>query len=74
MEIAFELFDKENTGFISVEEVIKLDQQVQAVGIGKQWEELLLNLDLAGNGRIDFHDFCCAAIDHHKVLTEANLK
>ena len=31
-------------------------------------------VDLDGDGKIDFHEFIAGAVDHHKMLTKANLK
>ena len=34
----------------------------------------MYQIDLDGDGRCDFHEFCAAAIDHRELLTDSNLK
>jgi len=34
------------------------------------WDEIFRKIDLDGDGRIDYHEFCVATIDHKKLLTE----
>ena len=38
------------------------------------WDEIFKEIDLDGDGRIDFHEFCVAAVDHKKLLSTQNLK
>ena len=38
------------------------------------WGSIFKEIDLDGDGRIDFHEFCVAAIDHKKLLSTQNLK
>ena len=39
-------------------------------GMSDKWSEILQNIDLDGNGRIDFHEFYTAAVDHKKVFND----
>lgn len=33
------------------------------------WDEIFKEIDLDGDGRIDYHEFCVAAVDHKKLLS-----
>ena len=34
----------------------------------------MVSIDLDGDGRCDYHEFCAAAIDHRLLLTDMNLR
>ena len=37
-------------------------------------DEVFKQIDLDGDGSVDFHEFCVAAVDHKKLLSTQNLK
>lgn len=37
------------------------------------WEDVFKAADLDGDGKIDFHEFFAAAINHQKILTKKNI-
>ena len=39
-----------------------------------KWEDIFKEIDLDGDGRIDFHEFCVAAVDHKKLMNTQNLQ
>ena len=40
----------------------------------KVWKDVLSNLDLDGNGMVDYHEFMTAAVDYEKLITQQNLE
>jgi Ca2+-binding EF-hand superfamily protein len=54
--------DSNHDGLITIEDlqVAKKKHYVD----GTNWKELLIKLDLDGNGKIDFEEFLVAATDH----------
>ena len=57
LSIAFKLFDKDNSGTIDADEVSKV--------LGKNlaaeesiWEDVIREIDINGDGKIDFYEFC----------------
>ena len=38
------------------------------------WKQVMVSIDLDGDGRCDYHEFCAAAIDHRLLLTDMNLR
>ena len=38
------------------------------------WGDILKAIDLDGDGRCDYHEFCAASIDHRLLLTKQNLR
>ena len=67
---AFSLFDKDNSGSISADEI------KQTLGIGKKfgneeiWDEIIREVDANGDGEITFEEF---KMMMHKFLDGANL-
>jgi Ca2+-binding EF-hand superfamily protein len=41
-----------------------------SIKLGKKWEDVLINCDLDGDGKIDFQEFYTAAVDHQKIITK----
>lgn len=56
-----------------MQEIIEAEKSNQ-FKLGAQWADVLKKIDLDGDGKIDFHEFFTAAVDHQKVLTKKNLK
>jgi Ca2+-binding EF-hand superfamily protein len=56
LRAAFSLFDKDNSGSISGEEVKEILCSGQKID-DKVWEEVIREVDSDGNGEIDFEEF-----------------
>jgi calcium-dependent protein kinase len=46
---------------------------MKLIGLTDKWQDILQKIDLDGNGRIDFHEFYTAAVDHKKVFNDQNI-
>lgn len=62
LKMAFKLFDKDDGGTIDSHEVkatlIGFNQEQMSEEEDKIWNELINEVDLDGNGEIDFYEFC----------------
>lgn len=73
LKIAFKMFDKNRDGVISLEEIREAQDHLKAYGVGfniEDWKKVYKEVDLDGDGQIDFNEFFTAAVDHKKVLTD----
>ena len=70
LKAAFQELDSDNTGSISTSKFNIVDENMKHFGMSDKWSEILQNIDLDGNGRIDFHEFYTAAVDHKKVFND----
>ena len=73
MKVAFMQMDTNQDGTLSMEEIKEAESKLKGLKIGNKWQDVLKQCDLDGDGKIDFHEFFTAAIDHKKVLTKQNL-
>ena len=77
MSKAFKALHIDKNGIITLNELDyaqgKLAELTQ-FSIRGSLEEVFKAADLDGDGKIDFHEFFAAAIDHKKILTEANVE
>lgn len=39
-----------------------------------KWNDVFENIDLDGDGKLDFNEFIAGAVDHSKMLTKKNLQ
>ena len=74
----FHKIDVNNDGSISRKEFEKAADELHDSSFFNfkdlKWDEIFKEIDLDGDGRIDFHEFCVAAVDHKKLLSTQNLK
>ena len=59
---AFIEMDSNHDGLITIEDLQVAKKKLYVDGTN--WKELLIKLDLDGNGKIDFEEFLVAATDH----------
>ena len=59
MKFAFNFFDTEKTGLITVEDIIELfkDSTDEDIDATKEFTKLISAVDLDSNGKIDFNEF-----------------
>ena len=74
----FHKLDTNNDGTISKEELETAADELHDMNFfafkDLNWDEIFQKMDLDGNGKVDFHEFCVASVDHKKLLSEKNLK
>ena len=63
--------DSNHDGLITIED-LQVAKKKHFV-TNTNWKELLIKLDLDGNGKIDFEEFLVAATDHKKLFTRENI-
>ena len=76
MELIFKKLDKNKDGVLNKNELQNLSEDL-GVPLGfvhDSWDKIFKNLDLDGDGNIDFHEFMAAANKHHKILTKKNIR
>ncbi len=54
---AFELFDKDNDGWITATELSQVMRSLNQEPSNREIEEMIAEVDIDGNGRIDFEEF-----------------
>ena len=57
LKIAFKLFDSDGSGAISSDEIKEILNQGQKID-DKVWDDVIREVDIDGNGEIDFEEFC----------------
>lgn len=72
----FELMDKDHDGVLSKQELVNGMIKIHGnkAFLNDQIDEMLENIDLNGNGVIDYSEFVTATADYQKLCTEKNLK
>ncbi|CAI2359896.1 unnamed protein product [Moneuplotes crassus] len=76
MRDTFQMLDKDNDGVLSKQELINGLTKVfgKQAFLHEEIDQLLDNIDLNGNGVIDYSEFVTATSDYQKLCTEKNLK
>ena len=77
LKIAFKMLDKNRDGVISLEEIRAAQDHLKGYGVGfniEDWKKVFKEVDLDGDGQIDFNEFFTAAVDHKKVLTDQDFE
>ena len=72
IKMIFKTIDEDSNGSVTKQEILKIDKKHKLTE-QSHWGKILRNLDLEANGRVDFHDFFTAAVDHNKYLTKQNI-
>ena len=74
----FHKIDVNNDGTISKDEFEKASDDLHDMHFFNfkdiNTDEVFKQIDLDGDGSVDFHEFCVAAVDHKKLLSTQNLK
>ena len=76
----FNGIDKNKDGVIFGHELAKAVEECQenyadcSCDCTADWEDIFVEIDLDGDGKLDFNEFISSASDHVKVLTETNLR
>jgi calcium-dependent protein kinase len=72
----FQMMDKDNDGVLSKQELITGLTKIYGnkAFLAEEIDQLLDNIDLNGNGVIDYSEFVTATADYKKLCTENNLK
>ena len=74
----FHKLDTNNDGTISKEEFEAAADELHDMNFfafkDLNWDDVFKEIDLDGNGSVDFHEFCVAAVNHKKLLSTQNLK
>ncbi|CAI2386109.1 unnamed protein product [Moneuplotes crassus] len=76
MRDTFQMLDKDNDGVLSRQELLNGLSKVfgKQAFLHEEIDQLLDNIDLNGNGVIDYSEFVTATSDYQKLCTEKNLK
>lgn len=74
LKVAFQSMDTDNDGSLTTKEIMAAEKTLKTFKIGGKWQDIIKQCDLDGDGKIDFHEFFTAAVDHQKVITKQNLK
>ena len=72
IKMIFKTIDEDSNGSVTKQEILKIDKKHKLTE-QSHWGKILRNLDLEANGRVDFHDFFTATVDHNKYLTKQNI-
>jgi Ca2+-binding EF-hand superfamily protein len=63
LKISFEQMDVDKDGSLSYQEIMGAEKQLKTK-LGGKWKEVMKQCDLDGDGKIDFHEFFTAAVNH----------
>lgn len=70
--------DTNKDGTLTRDEFLQATKEIQAMRFKEKentkWDEVFQNIDLDGDGRLDFHEFIAGAVEHTKILTKKNLQ
>tara|TARA_B110000285_G_C14962238_1_gene532251 strand:- start:388 stop:819 length:432 start_codon:yes stop_codon:yes gene_type:complete len=67
--------DSNNDGVISIDEFKAAQKKVKCFSLGKlKWDTILRRIDLDGDGKLDYHEFYTACVNHQKLISKENIK
>nr|XP_011412831.2 calmodulin-A-like [Crassostrea gigas] len=69
---AFELFDKDGSGYINSRELLTVMRAFKQDPTKTEVQHLMQELDTNGNGKIEYEEFEKYMADHYKSAEEAN--
>eukprot|EP00105_Crassostrea_gigas_P000871 XP_011412831.1 PREDICTED: calmodulin-A-like [Crassostrea gigas] len=69
---AFELFDKDGSGYINSRELLTVMRAFKQDPTKAEVQHLMQELDTNGNGKIEYEEFEKYMADHYKSVEEAN--
>ena len=70
----FYKLDDNMDGNLCIEDIKEAQLKMERRGSSKKWGEILENCDLDGDGKVDFHEFHIAAVNHQKIMSRENLR
>ena len=74
LKAVFETIDKDMDGSLSYKEIEAAEKTLKGeLKIQGKWKDIMKQCDLDGDGKIDFHEFFTAAVNHQKAMTDENL-
>ena len=51
-------------GSLSYKEIMASESILKKLKLGNKWQDVMRQCDLDGDGKIDFHEFFTAAVNH----------
>ena len=70
--------DRDNTGVLTLEDIKRISESEFGKQYSKKnkvdWQQIIEECDLDGDGQIDFQDFVAACLDRKALVQKGNLK
>ena len=66
--------DKDKNGVLTMDEIKEASNVMSNLNFKGKWDQIFQQVDLDGDGQVDFQEFFAAAVNHQKLLTKKNLE